>query len=138
MDILLLSSGTKAGNVNADFLVPAGIGEYKVLYGHLVLTTNATVANRQVSFGIYDDAGSPALIFDTHAGVTVPANQSSINFELMPGIFRESAIVAGSVQVPIPMECRVRGGWTIRLAVGAGVAGDSYTVKLAVEPIGSR
>jgi hypothetical protein len=138
MDIIKLDSGATAGNANADFLVPAGVGAYQVLYGQVILTTNATVANRQFSFGIYDDTGTPVLIFDTHAGAVVPAGQT-VHFELLPGIYRETAITAGTVQVPIPDRCLVRGGWTIRsLLSSGGQAADTFRVKLVVEPIGSR
>lgn len=138
MPIILLDSGDIAGNANADFLIPSGIGSYHILYGQIILTTDATVANRQLAFGIYDDAGTPALIFDTHAGATVPASQT-VHFELMPGIYRETAIVAGSLQVPIPDPGQVRGGWTIRSRLSSGgQAGDSFRMKLVVEPIGSR
>lgn len=139
MGILLLNSGNVAGNANADFLVPAGIGYYRVLYGQVILTTDATVANRQLAVGVYDDAGAPALIFDNHAGAVVAASQAGVHFELMPGVPRETAVVAGSLQVPIPSNYIVRGGWTIRARLSAGgQAGDVFTVKLVVEPVGSR
>lgn len=138
MNILLLESGTKAGNANADFVVPSGNVHYQINYGQVILTTDATVANRQLDLQILDDAGTPALVFDTHAGTTVPASQTGRHFELMPGTYRETSFVGGSLQCPFPDDFVVKAGWTIRVKFTAGVAGDSYTVKLVVTEYGSR
>lgn len=128
------SSGATAGNANADITVPAEGME--VLFGQVILVADGTVASRQLAFQILDSDAN--LIFDTHAGVVVTAGLT-VHFELMRGIFRETAIVAGSIQVPIPMDCALKGGWIVRTKLSSGgQAGDSFTVILVTSETPNR
>lgn len=139
MNLLKFNSGAKAGNVNYEVVTPTGFGFYKILYGQVALTTDATVANRRVIIAVYDDTSpTPVLQFDIHAGAVVTASLTDQHHELMPGIYRETAFVGDALQVSIPRKFIVPGGWKIRVSISAGVAGDSYTANLLIEEQGSR
>jgi hypothetical protein len=101
----------------------------KLLHGHVKLTTDATVANRRVVVGLYDD--SDAFVFDTHAGTVVAASASDQHHELMQGIFRETSFVGNALQVPIPEDFYVPPGYSIKISIENGVAGDSYDYHMS-------
>lgn len=116
-----------AGNVVYSHTVPSGQGQ-QLLSGQVQLTTDATVADRRVVISMYDEAG--VLINDVHAGAVVAASQVAQHFELMQGGARETAFIAGTLQVPIPIDWVALPGYTFRIAIAAGVAGDSYSAAL--------
>lgn len=136
-NIIQLDATSAAGDANTDFVIPA-YGKYKVLYGHVALTTDATVANRRVIFRILDDTGTPVKIFDSHAGAVVTASSTDQHHELMQGIYRETAFLGNALQIPIPQDCFLDEGWTLRILVEAGVAGDSYDTHIVAEDYGHR
>lgn len=125
MGYKLITGAATAGNANMDFVVPAN-KMYRVCYGQIRLTTDATVADRRVVLGIYDDTGTPALVFDTHAGAVVAASQTAAHHEFLQGVYRETAFVGGALQVPIGHDVVLLPGWTLRISIDAGVAGDSF------------
>ena len=94
------------------------------LYGQVVLTTDATVANRRVIFRIDDELGN--TLFDSHAGAVVAASATSQHHEFMPGIYRETSFIGNALQIPIPKDCIISPGYSINLVIENGVAGDSY------------
>lgn len=119
-------SGATAGNVNADFVVPDQQVR-KLLYAQLILTTDATVANRRVICSILD--ASSNVLIDTHAGAVVAASQTNQHHEFMQGVYRETAFQGNALQVPISQDSWLQNGWTLRFNIEAGVAGDSFTVN---------
>lgn len=121
-----------AGDANADFVVSSD-HQRRVLYGHVNLTTDATVANRRVIARVLDDTGTPVTVFDTHAGAVVVASQAGQHHEMMQGIFRETAFIGGALQVPIPKDMMLLPDWTLRVLIDAGVNGDSFDVQWVVE-----
>jgi hypothetical protein len=125
-----LSALAVAGNVVTDFTVPNNTA-YRVLYGHIALTTNATVADRRVRIAVVDDDGTE--IFDVHSGAVVPASQTSQHHEIMQGIYRETAFIGGAIQVPIGSDIWAPTSYKLRIGVTNGVAGDSYTAYVMVE-----
>ena len=127
----LLATAT-AGNVNTDFLVPAA-SAYRILYGQIVLTTDATVANRRVLVQSIDSDSN--VVFDTHAGAVVAASQTSQHHEIMQGIYRETSFIGSSLQVPIPIDFVLDAGWSLRVSIENGVAGDSYTVDVVASEL---
>lgn len=135
MNILKLTASGVAGNVNTDFVAS---GDMEILYGQVILTTDATVANRRVLFQIIDDAGTPAVIFDSHSGAVVTASLTNYHHEMMPGIYRETAFVGSALQVPIPWRCIIPNGYGLRLNIDAGVAGDSYEVDFMAKSLGAK
>lgn len=132
MSYKLLTGAATAGNANMEFLVPAQ-KQYKLLYGAVRLTTDATVANRRVLLGVFDDAGTPALVFDVHSGAVVVASQTDVHHGFMQGIYRETAFIDNALQVPIGRELILLPGWLLRVWIQNGVAGDSYTGKFMID-----
>lgn len=125
-----LNGTATAGNANKDFVVGADDVQ-RILYGQVVLTTDATAANRRVIFRILDDSSN--TVTDIHSGATVPASQSLQHHEFMQGIFRETAFVGTALQVPIPIDCCLLPSWTLRIFIENGVAGDSFTCNFVVD-----
>lgn len=125
-----LTGAATAGNANMDFVVPAN-KMYRVCYGQALLTTDATVANRRVVLSILD--GAAATVFDTHAGAVVAASQTNAHHEFLQGIYRETAFAGNALQVPIGHDVVLLPGWTLRVSVDAGVAGDSFTGSFVVD-----
>ena len=128
----LVRAPATAGDVVYSHTVPAGFSE-KLLFGQVLLTTDATVANRFVAIGLYDASG--VLINNLHAGAPVTAGLTSQHIELAQGQYRETAIIAGALQLPIPPDWIGNPGWTFRISIAGGVAGDSYTAALVFEQV---
>ena len=124
MSFKRLEIPSTAGNVNGDFVVPDGVA-YRVLYGQIVISTDATVADRFVLLQILDEGSN--VVIDIHPGAPVQASTTDAHLEFMQGIFRETAFIDGALQVPVPIDLWLPSGWTLRIAVSGGVAGDSYS-----------
>jgi hypothetical protein len=77
-----------------------------------------------VILNILDDSSNE--IFDTHSGAVVTASTSSQHHEFMQGIYRETSFVGNAIQVPIPKDCVIPPGYSIKIEVENGVSGDSY------------
>jgi hypothetical protein len=99
----------------------------KLLYAQAVLTTNGSAADRRVELGIYDADGN--TVVDTHAGVVVTASTSDQHLEFMQGVYRETSFIDGTLQVPFGQDWIIPPGWSYRVSVAAGVAGDTYSVE---------
>jgi len=130
MSLRQLSAGAVAGNVNTDFAVGSEDNR-KVLYGHVILSTDATVASRRVIVQVLD--ASSNLIFDAHSGTTVSASTADQHHAFMQGIYRETSFIGSSLQVPIPIDMALLPGWTLRVNIENGQAGDSYDVEFVVD-----
>lgn len=100
-----------------------------LLYGQVSLTTNASAANRRVVVGVYDDAGN--VVVDIHSGAVVTASASNQHHELMQGVFRETSFVGNALQVPIPKDLIIPPGYSLKITIENGVAGDSYDYSMA-------
>lgn len=98
------------------------------LYGQVTLTTDATVANRRVVFSVINDASG--VIIDVHSGSVVAASASAQHHEFMQGVFRETSFIGDALQVPIPKDLIIPPGYSIKIAIENGVAGDSYDYSL--------
>jgi hypothetical protein len=77
---------------------------------------------------ILDDSSN--VIVDFHSGAVVAAGQSSQHHEFMQGIYRETSFVGDAIQVPIGAGLELSQGWTVRINVENGVAGDSYSAYI--------
>lgn len=130
MEIENVLTESVAGNVNTDYVVPANQIR-KALYGQIVLTTDATVANRRVIAQILDSGSN--VIADFHTGAVVAASQTDLHHEFMQGIFRETSFVGDAIQIPIPFEAWMKPGWKFRITIENGVAGDSYDVHFVFQ-----
>lgn len=125
-----LSATGVAGNANSDFVVEDG-NLNRILYGQVVLTTDATVANRRVRLQAIDDGSN--VVFDSDAGAVVPASETNQKHDYMQSVTRETAFVENALQVPIPEEFVLLPGWTLRTSIVNGVAGDSYEVNFIAD-----
>lgn len=116
-----------AGNVTTTLTVTST--QIKtLLYGQVILTTDATVANRRVIISILNDSGN--VVLDLHSGAVVTASLSNRHHEFLQGIFRETTFVGDALQVPIPADCFLAPGYSVQIAIENGVAGDSYDYSL--------
>lgn len=127
---ITFESGSAAGNANVDFTVPSN-KQWELLYAHVILTTDATAANRYMETSVLDTASTEVI--DIHSGVAVPASQTNQHHSLMQGVYRETSFINNTVQVPIPMDLVASEGWTFRFSVANGVAGDSHSVTAVFE-----
>ena len=131
-EIELKNGAATAGNADTSYTVPAQ-EKRKLLYGQVVLTTNATVANRRVKVQIRD--ASDNVIIDFHSGAVVAASQSNQHHEFMQGIYRETSFVGDALQVPIGHDLIMSAGWDVNVTIENGQAGDSYVPTFVWEKV---
>ena len=95
-------------------------------FAHIKLTTDGTVASRYTKLSLLDADGS-TVIADWHAGVAQVASATDQHHEFMPGIYRETAFINGTLQVPFPTELHVQKGQYLQFSIDGGAAGDSFS-----------
>lgn len=100
----------------------------KLVMGQVVLTTDATAANRNVIIRLTDESDN--TVIDVHAGAPVTASKTSQHIEMMQGIYRETSFIDNALQLPIPEEFYVPPFWSLKVIIENGVAGDSYNYNL--------
>lgn len=107
---------------------------WKLLYLHVLLVTTATVGNRQLTMEILD--ASSNIILDLTAGA-VQAASLTRHYGFIQGIYRETTFVADELQVPMPKDCYLGPGWTLRIydETAVDAAADDMTVAFAFERI---
>ena len=125
-----LNGGATAGNVDRSFTPRTG-KNMQVIYGQVVLTTDATVANRRVILQVLDDDSN--VVVDMHSGAVVTASSTNQHHEFMQGIYRETSFIGDAIQVPIPMQCVIPSTWSLNITIENGQAGDSYTCEFLVD-----
>ena len=136
MNILTLEAASVAGNVTTTFECPTN-GKWKILYGYVTLTTDATIANRWVRMGPFEADGTTKNLC-LCAGKEVVASQTGVEFSFMQGIYRETAFINNVIQVPIASDLIVVGGELLKVLIENGVAGDAYSVRIKIRDMGSR
>lgn len=102
----------------------------EILQVHVVLTSTATVGNRQLVMHIQDDTDT--IVADYHAGA-VQAASLERHYAFAQGVYRETSFVDGSIQVPFPVEGTVLlPGWDLRIYDSGAVdaAADDMTVDV--------
>ena len=117
-------------DTNKTFTVPSA-ETWKVMYGHIELTTTATVGNRIIKLLVHDENG--VIVTDSHAGASATAG-GTFDYELMQGIFRETSFINGGLQVPIPSDMVLLPGWTLNVVDSAAIdaAQDDMLVSFVV------
>lgn len=121
-----------AGNANSDY-TPTNKRMIVPIMAQVVLTTDATVANRRVLMQILDTSSN--VVVDVHAGAVVAASQSNQHHEFMQGVYRETSFVGSALQVPMPRNMVIPDGYTLRFKIENGQAGDSYNTNLVYEDL---
>ena len=91
----------------------------ELLFIHVIFTSDATAGNRQLEMELLDPSGN--VIMDMHAGVTQAASLTR-HYEFIPGIFRETAFIDGTINVPLPTGMAVPGGYSVRVKDNANVS----------------
>lgn len=90
---------------------------------HVTYTSNATIGNRQMAIELLDSAGN--ILIDNDAGAVQAASLTQ-HYLILQGSFRESAFIAGELQVPLPFDWIMLPGHQLRFRDTANVAvGDS-------------
>lgn len=122
--MIIHRSGTGvAGNSTVTINVPAG-ATWKFLYGAMKVTTDSTVANRWARIRIRDLSAQDVMCLCS--GKSIPASQLEQWLSFMQGVYRETTFINGVLQVPIPADLVIPGGFSMLLFVENGVAGDSF------------
>lgn len=100
---------------------------WKLCHAHVILVTSATVGNRQLALSILDEDSN--VIMDIAAG-TVQAASTTRHYGFLQGIYRETSFVANELQVPLPEDCYLQPGWSVRFYDSAAIspAMDNMTV----------
>lgn len=112
-----------AGNATKTYTNDTGEA-VEILFGNVVLVTDATVANRLVSLLAKNSAGN--LLTEVRAGAAVTASlTAAISYHSATN--RETALVNNSLQVPLPDKFVIPPAGTLTVSVAAGVAGDSFS-----------
>lgn len=101
---------------------------WKLNFAHVLYVSSADAGNRIVTVEI-DDADGNNLI-DLVAGA-VQAASTTVHYGFLQGIYRETSVVNGELQVPMPEDCYLGPGYTIRFYDSAAIAAsaDDMTVS---------
>ena len=117
-----------ANDSDKSYVVPAG-RQWFVDWIHIILTTTATVGNRQIGIQVLDESSN--IMYDLHAGAVV-AESLTRHIMALPGVPRETAFVAAQLQMGLPRRMQLLPGWTLRVYDNAAVdaAADDMVVSL--------
>lgn len=120
-----------ANDSDKSWIVP-GNEQWRICHAHVRLVTTATVGNRIITLSISDASGN--LLIDLVAGA-VQAASLTRDYGFLQGIFRETAFVNAELQVPLPIDCWLNPGWTIRVfdSAAVDVTADDMTVSFVYE-----
>jgi len=127
---LLQSIAATGGDVTTN-LSPGAGKRWKILYGMLTITTDGTVANRQIQVRIMSPT---ALIHHLMESATRAATGTlAMHF----GMGRDGQIggtlgYTGVNYIPF-QEFEIQGTEQFRIYITAGVAGDSYSGEVMIE-----
>jgi len=121
--------GATAGNV-VGVLTNDTKMDLELLFGEVITTTDATVASRLVNIDVCLADGT------VEYGIRgVVANTASLvtRNQFIQAVSREAALGNGSVIVGIPERLVIPGGGTLKIAIVAGVATDTYTARFTAK-----
>lgn len=121
-----------AGNSKA-FIVPNN-EQWKICSLMALLTSIATVGNRQVAVSIYDSTGN--MVIRSSAGAVQAAGLVR-RYSFIQGATRETAFVAtDELLCALPSDARLGPGWQVYVADTANIeAGDTLAVSMTVEKV---
>jgi hypothetical protein len=110
-----------AAGVEISETVPTN-ARWRFLAARFVLVTNATVANRSVTW----NADDGAALFYTGASHDVQAASQTLTYCAGPGFVAARAPAALNVEIPVPVHLVLAGGFRLRTVTGNLQAGDNY------------
>ena len=105
---------------------------WRICHVHAILVSTATVGNRQIALEIKDESGNSLMHLEAGA---VQAASVTRHYGFLQGIFRETSFVSDELQVPLPIDCWLKPGWSLRVADDAAIdaAADDLTVSFVYE-----
>jgi hypothetical protein len=122
-------TGSAATNTTT-LTIPAG-SNWKVLWMTVVYTSGAAVGNRQLRGKL--TTAADVEIRDIHAGA-VQAASLVRHYEFLPGTYRETAFIDGSIQIPFPTGFVLPAGYKMVIYDSTNVsAADTITYSMQVE-----
>lgn len=98
-------------NSNKTFTVPDG-EMWHLNWARIVFTTTATVGNRLITLEIIDQSSN--VLMSLAAGA-VQAASATVDYNFLQGIFRETTVANGEIQVPFGQDTWLPAGWTLRI-----------------------
>lgn len=102
--------------------------DVKFNFMQVIYTSDATVGNRQIRASLYDESDN--IIWDSHAGA-VQAASLEYHYEWLPGIYRETAFIDNSIQVPFPKDMIVPATYYFKVYDSANISsGDSMVLTM--------
>jgi len=119
-----------ANDSDKNFIVPAG-RQWKLLYGHIILTTTASAGNRRIRFILEDADGNRLYLIDA---ILVQVASTTERYSL--GQFGEPLEnVAAVHHLPIPVNVILPENFRIHILDSAAIdaAADDLTLRLIVE-----
>lgn len=98
----------------------------------VVLTTTATVGNRQILIEAKNTSG--VVIGRISAGAVQAASLTRY-YQCMQGTYRETAFINGDIQIPIPQDAYFPAGFSLRVYDSAAIdpTADDMTVSISVK-----
>jgi hypothetical protein len=93
---------------------------WRINWSHIVLTTSATVGNRQIRIYILDADGNGVM--DFFPPVTQAASLER-HYAFHQGIYRETAFAGDAIQIPIPPDLYMTPGFQARVVDANDVDG---------------
>jgi len=118
------TQGATSGTVDTVFVNPIR-RPIEILYGHVIMNTNATVANRQLILEILDE--NDTFIYDVHAGDVVTNSLFNVHFAFMKSVPREEVFLGKNIQVPLGESFVLPVGWKMKIRWENVTGGDSYS-----------
>ena len=123
--------GIDAGANDSDKTIVVPEGEvWKLDWLHAILVSTATVGNRQMLLGLYDQAD--VLQADWHAGTTQAASLTR-HYMFQPGVYRETAFVNNEIQIAIPEKLIIPSKWYLRVYDSAAIAAAADDLTIAYQ-----
>jgi hypothetical protein len=125
------SADTTPNDSDKTFTVPQG----EMLHLNsvmVILTTTATVGNRQILLEAKNTAG--VVVGRISAGA-VQAASLTRHYMCMQGTYRETAFINGDIQIPIPTDSFLPAGFSLHVFDSAAIdpAADDMTVSISVK-----
>jgi hypothetical protein len=116
-----------ANDSDKTWTVP-GNETWEMNFAHVKLVSTATVGNRIITATISDEDGNELI--DLVSG-KVQAASATVHYAFLQGIFRETTVVNGELQVPLPRSLFLKPGYTIQFHDSAAIdaAADDMTVS---------
>ena len=126
-EIVIVKRKAEASNAYSFTFPVSESTSYLLNWAHIDYTSDATVGNRQMRMYVTD--GSDAMVEDAHAGA-VQAASLEREYNFVRGIFRETSFIDTEIEVPLPANLYIPGGFKLKFFDNTNVsASDSMVVS---------